>query len=219
MSGFTASTLRAKHAQGLQARDRRQHAHRVPLQQPGGVAVDAEVLRLGNRNGRLVRHQQMERQPGERARRHEQEMALVLDERLDRAEQRRVQLVRKVEVEQLRAAGIDRELQVVHVEAAAERRHLGAQVLLADRDHLPGDAVRRQRENVGLTLARKPEDERLVGREQLLYRLALQRLRRGERGVFGKLVLQLGGQPRSAVRRNTAISLRIASSEPWPVLP
>ena len=38
-------------------------------------------------NGRLVCHQEMERQRGERAQGYDEELGLVLDQRLDRAEQ------------------------------------------------------------------------------------------------------------------------------------
>src|SRR5215471_6151169 len=44
-------------------------------------------------NGRLVCHQEMERQRGERAQGYDEELGLVLDQRLDRSEQRKVKLV------------------------------------------------------------------------------------------------------------------------------
>ena len=90
-SGLPACILAGEHAQRLEARHRRQHADGLPLDQPGGVAIGREVARrldVRHRHRRLLRHQQMERQRRERARGHHDEMALVLDQRLDRAEQR-----------------------------------------------------------------------------------------------------------------------------------
>ena len=99
--------LAREHAQRLEARHRRQHAHGMTLEQPGGVAIGREIARrihLRHGNGRLLRHQQMERQRGERARRHHDEMTLVPDQPLDRTDQRFVKLVREAEVEQLSPA-------------------------------------------------------------------------------------------------------------------
>ena len=68
--------------QRLQAGDRRQHRYRMTLQQPCGIAIAVEFVR--DRHARLLGHQQMKRQRRQRARRHDQQTALVLDQRLDR---------------------------------------------------------------------------------------------------------------------------------------
>ena len=117
-----ALILAGEHPQRLQARDRRQHAHRLALDQPGGVAIGREVARrldCGTGDRRLLRHQQMERQRGERARRHDEEMPLVLDQRLDRTDQRVVKLMREAEVEQVAPL---RRLVALHAREAATFR-------------------------------------------------------------------------------------------------
>src|SRR5262249_59170375 len=73
----------------------------MPLHQPGGIAVCDDILDLRYRNGWLLCDQQMERQCGERARRHHEDMALVLDQRLDRPEQNTVKLMRSSKIKQL----------------------------------------------------------------------------------------------------------------------
>ena len=104
-----ALLLAGEHPQRLEARDRRQHAHRMALEQPRRIAIGREVarrldLRHGDRG--LLRHQQMEWQRGERARGHHEEMPLVLDQRFDRTDQRVVKLMRKAEIEQLAPLGV-----------------------------------------------------------------------------------------------------------------
>ena len=103
-----ASILAREHAQRLEACHRRQHAHGMALEQPGSVAIGGEIARrihLRHRDRGLLRHQQMERQRRERARGHHDEMPLVLDQRLDRTDERLVKLVREAEIEQLAGLG------------------------------------------------------------------------------------------------------------------
>jgi hypothetical protein len=81
----------------------------MPLHQPSGIAVGGHIVDLHPRhcNGWLVRHQQMERQRGERARGHDEEFQLVLDQCFDRPEQRNVKLVCGSKIEQLGFSSIN----------------------------------------------------------------------------------------------------------------
>ena len=71
----------------------------------------------------------MERQRGERARRHQQEMAPVAHERFDRGHERVVEVMRLAEIEQHRLAPRDRVVEFTHVEAAAECGDPGRKLL------------------------------------------------------------------------------------------
>jgi hypothetical protein len=137
----------------------------------------------------------MERKRGERARRHDQEMPLVLDQLLDGTDERDIKLVRESEVEQHRLAG--GLLQLVEIEAATECGDLLREVLGTDPNRAPVEAIARQREDVALLLAGEPEDERLIGAEQLLHFLRLERLRARQRRILGELPFEprrVGGQ-------------------------
>ena len=107
MSGFFACILAREHAQRLEARHRRQHAHGMAPQQPGRIAIGGKIARrldLRHRDRGLLRHQQMERQRRERPRRHHDQVPLVPDQRLDRTDERVVKLMREAEIEQLARA-------------------------------------------------------------------------------------------------------------------
>ena len=66
----------------------------------------------------------MERKRGERARCHDEEMLLVLDERIGAAEQSRIKLLRKVEVKKSRLAHLDRFIQLIDIETMAKGGNL-----------------------------------------------------------------------------------------------
>src|SRR5262249_5374770 len=91
----------SQHPKSPQVCDRWEHGDRMPLYQPGGIAVVGHIvaLHLRHSNRWLVRHQQVKRQRSERAGRHYEESGLVLDQRLDRPEQRKVKLVCGSEIE------------------------------------------------------------------------------------------------------------------------
>src|SRR6516162_1828307 len=94
----------------------------MPLYQPSGIAVAGHTVALYLRhcNGRLVCYQQMERQRGQRAQGYDEELGLVLDQRLDRPEQRNVQVMRGSKIEQLGLTHRDGFRQFVDIEAATE---------------------------------------------------------------------------------------------------
>ena len=102
--GFVASALRAnsRKARRLATEGSTLTAWRFINQ--AASRYPATSLSCRYRLGRLLRHQQMEWQRGERARGHDQEMALVLHQRLDRTDQGGIKLVRELEVEQRRLA-------------------------------------------------------------------------------------------------------------------
>ena len=177
--------MRANNRNALRARDRRQRAHRLAFDQPSGVAVERDVLDPQHRLCRLLRHQQIEGKRGKRPRRHDQEMPLVLDQRFDGTDERDIKLVRESEVEQHRLAG--GLLQLVEIEAAAECGDLLREVLGTDRNRAPVEAIARQREDVALLVSGQEEDQRLIGAEQLLHFLGLERLRARERRILGEL--------------------------------
>jgi hypothetical protein len=110
-------------AQGLEARQRRTHAHGLPFDEAGGVPIGADVLELGDWSCWLFGHQQVKRQRGSMP----AGMARVLDHLLDRSDQSRIEIIGKPEIEQHRLAALRRLPQRLDVEAAAEggnpRRH------------------------------------------------------------------------------------------------
>ena len=110
-------------------------------------------------------------------------MPLVLDERVDRTDEQRVQLVREAQIELLHG---------VEFQPAPERRDLGDDGTSARGDRAPVEAVGGDGEDIALLLAGHEKKQRLVGREQLLDVLDLQRPRVRQRGVVGEFLLQLG---------------------------
>ncbi len=109
-------------------------------------------------------------------------MAFVLDERVDRTEEQRIQPVRDLEIELLHR---------VEVEPAAEGRDPGDEIIPAARNGVPVEAVALERKDVAFLLAGQKEDERLVGSEQLLRLLDLQRLGVRQRRIIREFLLQL----------------------------
>ncbi len=93
----------------------------------------------------------MEGKRGERARRHDQEMPLVLDQLFDGTDERDIKLVRESEVEQHRLAG--GLLQLFEIEAVSECGDLLREVLGTDPDRPPVEAIPRQREDVALLVS------------------------------------------------------------------
>src|ERR1700730_1130149 len=122
-------------------------------------------------------------------------MPLVLDQRLDRTDERDVKLIRQSEVEQRQLAGWL--LQLREIEAAAQCGDLLRQVFCPDPDRVPAEAIARQRKDVALLVSRQEEDQRLIGAEQLLHFLGLERLRARQRRILGELPFEprrVGGQ-------------------------
>ena len=92
----------------------------MALDQPSGIAVERDVLLIcstGFAGG--CSHQQMEWQRCEWAGGHDEEMALVRDQRLDRTDERDVELMGESKIEQ-RAPVAAWVLQLLDIEAAAE---------------------------------------------------------------------------------------------------
>src|SRR5262249_62165476 len=117
----------------------------------------------------------------------------------DRTEQRRIELVRKVEVEQLRLSTLQRSLELLDVEAATERSDLRREVSFAERDRAPVERLARQRKYPAAPLADQPEPHGFGTVEQLLDGVDGERLRISERDIVGELLLEprtSGGQPR-----------------------
>ena len=134
-------------------------------------------------------HQQLERQGGQRARRHDQQIVLALEQRLDRAQQVLVGLMREREIEQVvlvgRASRPRSTFSPRRNAATFLRQGLGS-----ERQAVPVDAFAGQREQVGIGFARDPDDHRLVGAEQGLDFLGTERLRAGERRVIREFLFQ-----------------------------
>src|SRR5208337_3570882 len=96
-----------------------------------------------------------------------------------------VKLVREIKVEQHRLAG--GLLQLFEIEAVAECGDLLREVVGPDRNCMPIEAVPRQREDVALLVSGQEEDQRLIGAEQLLHVLGLERLWACECRIFREL--------------------------------
>src|SRR5262249_45713127 len=135
----------------------------------------------------------MEGQRGERARGHDEELGLVLDQRLDRPEQRNVKLVCGSKIEQLGLAGIERFRQFFDIEAAAKGSDLRRQVLLAERNRLPLKTLARKRKNVTLVGSCKKEYKRFVAAKQPLHLFDRKRLRLCECVIVGEFLMDACG--------------------------
>ena len=118
-------------------------------------------------------------------------MPLVLDQRLDRTDERDVKLIRQSEVEQRQLAGWL--LQLREIEAAAQCGDLLRQVFCPDPDRVPAEAIARQRKDVVLLFPGQEEDQRFIGAEQLLHVLGLERLRGRQRRVIRELSFESRG--------------------------
>jgi hypothetical protein len=108
---------------------------------------------------------------GKRARRHDNQALLVPDHPFHRADERHVKLVRERKVEQDRLAGCF--LQLLKIKTGSECRDLLSETLGAHCYRVPVEAVAREGKNIGFFFARQPEEQRLVGGEQLLHFLHL----------------------------------------------
>ena len=103
----------------------------------------------------------MERQRGQRARRHNEQAALVADQRFDRRQQRGVEIVRQRQIKQPGLAGGVARLG--DVESAPERGDLFRQGVSADWERLPVEAVARQRKDIAFLLGDREQHHRLIG--------------------------------------------------------
>jgi hypothetical protein len=151
-----------KAAQGLQARNRRQHRHGMAPDEPGGIAIAHDCV--GDGGCRLLHHKQMEWQCGERARRDHEQAALVLHDRFDRAEQRCIELVGKRKVEQAGFAGGI--AGAADIEPLAQRGHLLRQRVRAERDLLPVEAIAGDCGDVALLLDQRKQHHRFIAGER-----------------------------------------------------
>src|SRR5262245_60338204 len=109
------------------------------------VGLQLAIVRLGT--PRRFRDKQVEGQPCQDPRGHDQQMALVVDDVGDRTEQRFVEVVRKAEAEEL--ATLRRLLRVLEVHPSAESLDLIRQRLRPNRDALPGGTFARQSPDEG----------------------------------------------------------------------
>src|SRR5262249_29651308 len=139
-------------AQCLQTCDRWQHADGLALDEPACVTIGAQIAGVSRRLGGLLRDEEMERERGEDARRHDEQMALVRDQWLERCEERRIKLMGSVEIEQLRLATVHRIQEFVDIEPAAERFDPGGQ-LSCDRDGTPVELLARYGKHVAFAVA------------------------------------------------------------------
>src|SRR5262249_13674388 len=157
----------------------------------GSLAMEPHVLAPRLRHDRTLRHQQMERQRRERARWHEQQMTLAFDQRLDRTEQRLIELMRSAQIEHRGITKLQRAPELLHVEPGPEGYDFLIELAGTERDRLPHESFARQREDVGLVLAAQEENQRLIGTEKLLNLVRSERLRIGQRRIIGELLLEL----------------------------
>src|SRR5262245_13907369 len=109
------------------------------------VGLQLPVVRLGRR--RRFSDKQVEGQPCQDPRRHDQQMALVVDDVGDRAKQQFVEVVRKAEVEEL--AALRGLLRVLELYPCAQSLDLSGQGLCSNRDSLPGGTIARQSPDEG----------------------------------------------------------------------
>src|SRR5215831_18689032 len=115
-------------------------------------------------------------------------MLLVPHESIDRADQQVKKLVFEAEIELLHG---------VEIQPAPERRDLSSDVIPPGRDRAPLEAVGGYGEHIALLLTGQEKKKHLVGPEELLDVLDLQRFRVRQRGIIGKFLLQSscgGGQ-------------------------
>ena len=138
----------------------------------------------------FLRHQQMERQGGECASRHHEQVPLVTDQRLDWLEQRHIEFVSKTKIEHHGLARVACLFPLIDIEAATEGGNLPGELIRADRDRSPIEALTGQREDVTLFVGGQEKDKRLVRPKQLLHLLGLEWLWARQRRILGEVFFE-----------------------------
>ena len=158
----------------------------------------------------------MKRQRRQSARWRDQQAALVLDQRLDRPEQRAVELMGERQIEQ---TGFSGSLgQTGEIEPAPERGDLLRERFRTERQRLPVKTIARDGKDKAFLFGDREQHHRLVAGEQRLNLLCLHRQRIRQRGIIreflgegllqGRALAGNGDQPRLGPRLSGGIALR-----------
>ena len=204
-NGRVAAVPPASVRRARERRHRRQHAQRMRLDEPGRLAQRLRGRRARPRRRR--RQQHLQGQAGERAGRHDDEVALARQHPGHGAEHQAIERMRAAEVEARddagpAAGGAFCVLLGQGVETVAQRRHLLGEGLRAGIDLGPLGALARQRPHEALARADQDGNQRLVGPQQRLRLGQPQRFRVGERHVGREGPDDLGARfPHLASRR------------------
>ena len=99
--------------------------------------------------------------------------------------------MRKFKIEQIRRFTRGHVGGAFDIEASPERSDLLRQSIVADCDRRPFERFPRRRKNIAFRLVVEDKYQGLVGTEQLLKFLDLERLRTRQGGIVGKLFFQL----------------------------
>ena len=152
------------------------------------------------------------------ARRHDDQMLLVLDQRLDRADERAVKLMREAEIEQLASAcgrafrALQAALLSLRLRAlrrfsprlrASTSRPWRKAATFSDSDLAPSGIVFHAKSlpvtaKVAFVISHQKEDERFVLFEKPLHLAGHERLRACDRGVVREFLFQASGCGRNA---------------------